>query len=140
MGCKSAKVRKPRRRKAIGLLVFCLRYALCCLLLSALPRHSNRLHCPPLSFFSYVRFFKTFPLPLDYFISHFIELLPHFMLDEDFSHCRRNPALRDGLSTMDHTGLSAVVNQMSYTFQFAHVATDQMRPYFMVRNQSYFPY
>ena len=84
-------------------------------------------------------FFKAGPLPPDYFISHFIELLPHFMLDKDLSHCRRNPDFRDGLSTMDYASLPAVLNQISSTFQFAHVATDQVRQYFMVRKQSYFP-
>lgn len=46
----------------------------------------------------------------DYFISHLVELLPHFILDKYFSHGLRNPAFRDGISTMDHTSLSAFVN------------------------------
>src|SRR5688500_7059053 len=84
-------------------------------------------------------FFKTGPLPPDYFISHFIELLPHFMLDQDLSHCRRNPDFRDGLSTVDHASPPPLISQVSSTFQFAHVATDQVRQYFMVRDQLYFP-
>ena len=47
---------------------------------------------------------------LDYFIPHFVELLPHFVLDEYLSHCLRNPGFWDGISTMDHAGLSACIN------------------------------
>ena len=34
----------------------------------------------------------------------------HFVLDEDLSHCRRDPGFWDGISTMDHPSLPAFID------------------------------
>ena len=76
---------------------------------------------------------------LDYFIPHFIELLPNFMLDKNLSHYWRNPVLLDGIGMIDNPSLPTFIDQLRRTFHLAHVATEHVRPDFIEGNQPYFP-
>ena len=68
-----------------------------------------------------------------------MKLLPNFMLDENFSHYRRNPFLLDGISMIDNSSLPTLIDQLGRALHHAHVATGHMRPDFIEGGQPYFP-